>query len=280
VISGRGPASAVPVFSESGNLMKDQTVIFDEEVARGYDNWLQTQAGRYIDGREKGLMLDLIAPRGGERVLDVGCGTGDHLLLFRRKGCDVTGIDPSPPMLKRAREKLGNRADFHLGCAEDLPFSDNEFDIVTLITSLEFTHDPDRAIAEAIRVCRGRVFLGVLNKYSCLGMLRRIRGARRPSIYNHARFFHIGSLNTMIRDNLQGIRVRWGSVIFLPEGWYGFARRFEEAIPVMKNPFGAFLGLSFPVTFTFATLQQPILEAVNIAAQNRQPVPGAVREAK
>jgi ubiquinone/menaquinone biosynthesis C-methylase UbiE len=260
--------------------MKEQAVIFDEEVARDYDNWLQTPAGRYIDGREKGLLLDLIAPRGGERVLDVGCGTGDHLLLFRRKGCDVTGIDPSPHMLKLAREKLGNRADFHPGCAEDLPFSDNEFDIVTLITSLEFTRDPDRAISEAIRVCRGRVFLGVLNKYSCLGVLRRIRGARRPSIYNHARFFHIGSLSNMIRNNLHGIRVHWGSVIFFPEGWYGFARRFEEAVPVMKNPFGAFLGLSFPVTFTFATLQQPLREIVSIAAQERRPVPGAVREAK
>ncbi len=260
--------------------MKDKTVVFNERTAAGYDNWLQTPAGRYIDGREKSLILDLITPRGGERVLDVGCGTGDHLLLFRRKGCDVTGIDPSASMLKLAAVKLGNRADFHQGYAEDLPFSDNEFDIVTLITSLEFSDDPDKAIAEAIRVCRGRVFLGVLNKHSCLGLSRRIQGARRPSIYNHARFFHIGELNAKIRNNLQGIRIRWGSVIFLPDGWYGFARRFEEAIPVMKNPFGSFLGLSFPVTFTYATIQQPILETVNIATQSRQTVPGAVREMK
>lgn len=260
--------------------MKDKDVIFNEEIACGYDKWLQTPAGRYMDRREKGLMLDLIAPRGGERLLDVGCGTGDHLLLFRRKGCDVTGIDPSSAMLKRAGEKLGNRADFHLGCAEDLPFSDNEFDIVTLITSLEFTNDPDRAISEAIRVCRGRVFLGVLNQYSCLGLSRKIRGAGYPSIYRHAHFFHIGELKAMVRNHLEGIRIGWGSVIFLPESWYGFAQRFEESIPVMKNPFGAFIGLSFPVTFTFATIQQPFREAVSIAAQSRQPMPGAVRGAK
>jgi ubiquinone/menaquinone biosynthesis C-methylase UbiE len=260
--------------------MKDKAVIFNEEIARSYESWLQTPAGRYIDGREKSLILDLIAPRGGERVLDVGCGTGDHLLLFRRKGCDVTGIDPSPQMLKLAREKLGTRANFHQGYAEDLPFSDNEFDIVTLITSLEFIHDPDRAIAEAIRVCRGRVFLGVLNKYSCLGFSRRIRGAPHPSIYDHARFFHIAELNAMIRSNLQGIRIRWGSVIFLPEGWYGFARKLEETIPVMKNPLGTFLGLSFPVTFTYVTIQEPVRETVMITAKSRQPAPGAVREMK
>jgi ubiquinone/menaquinone biosynthesis C-methylase UbiE len=260
--------------------MKDKAVIFNEEIARGYESWLQTPAGRYIDGREKSLILDMIAPRGGERVLDVGCGTGDHLLLFRRKGCDVTGIDPSPHMLKLARQKLGSRADFHLGYAEDLPFSDNEFDIVTLITSLEFTNNPDRAVSEAIRVCRGRVFLGVLNKYSCLGFHRRIRGAAHPSIYHHARFFHIGELNAMIRSNLQGIRIRWGSVVFLPEGWHGFTRRLEEAIPVMKNPFGAFFGISFPVTFTYATIQEPVRQSVKITAKNHQPVPGAVREMK
>ncbi|MFH1080274.1 MAG: class I SAM-dependent methyltransferase [Pseudomonadota bacterium] len=260
--------------------MKDNAVIFNEETARSHESWLQTPAGRYIDGREKSLILDLIAPRGGERVLDVGCGTGDHMLLFRRKGCDVAGIDPSPAMLKLAREKLGTRADFHMGYAEDLPFSDNEFDIVTLIASLEFTNDPDRAIAEAIRVCRGRVFLGVLNKYSCPGLIRRIRGARRPSVYNHACFLHIVKLNAMIRNNLQGIRIRWGSVIFFPDGWYGFARRFEEAVPVMKNPFGAFFGISFPVTFTYATIQEPVHQGVAISAETRQPVPGAVRGMK
>jgi len=260
--------------------MREKAVIFNEEVARGYDGWLQTATGRYIDGREKSLILDLIAPRGGERLLDVGCGTGEHLLLFRRKGCDVTGIDPSPDMLKLAGEKLGNRADFHLGYAEDLPFSDNEFDIVTLITSLEFTRDPDRAISEAIRVCRGRVFLGVLNKYSCLGLQRRMHGADHSSIYDHARFFHIGELSAMIRNNLQGIRIRWGSVIFLPFSWYGFAQKLEEAIPVMKNPFGAFFGISFPVTFSYTTIQEPILETVQLAANSRQPVPGTVRGMK
>ena len=95
-------------------------MIFNEEIARTYDNWLQTPIGSYMDGREKSLILDLIAPRGGERLLDVGCGTGDHLLLFRRKGCDVTGIDPSPFMLDVAKQKLMNRAEFREGRAEDL----------------------------------------------------------------------------------------------------------------------------------------------------------------
>ena len=101
-----------------------------------------------------------------------------------------------------------------------------------------------------------------------------------PSIYERARFFHVIELIAMIRKNLRGIRVRWGSVVFLPYNWYDSARKLEEAIPVMKNPFGAFCGLSFPVTFTYATIQESIKEAVKITA-GRQPVPdGAVRGMK
>ena len=150
------------------------------EEATVHDDWRATSAGRYLDGRIKSLILDLAAPRAGERLLDIGCGSGDHLSLFRKKGCDVTGIDPSPFLLDLARQRLEHRAELRLGRAEDLPFSDNEFDIVTLITSLEFTDDPGRAVAEAIRVCRGRVFIGVMNRYSLIGAQGRLPNLSTP----------------------------------------------------------------------------------------------------
>jgi hypothetical protein len=46
----------------------------------------------------------------------------------------------------------------------------------------------------------------------------------------------------------------------------------------MKNPFGAFYGLSFSVTFAFRTLQEPVRERVVLAAENGRPMPGVVRE--
>ena len=48
----------------------------------------------------------------------------------------------------------------------------------------------------------------------------------------------------------------------------------------MNNPFGAFLGLSFSVTFTQVTLQEPIRETLTIGAEGRRPVPGVVRVIK
>lgn len=255
-------------------------MIFDEEMAKNYDLWFQTPQGRYIDKREKSLILDLIAPRRGERLLDVGCGTGVHLDLFRSSGCDVTGIDPSAPMLAVARQKLGQKVELLPGKAEDLPFSDNEFDIVTLILTLEFAVDPEKAISEAIRVCRGRVFLGVLNKFSATALQRRVSGLFHPSIYNSARFYHVGELTHLIRSSLPGADIHWGSVIFLPEGWLGFGESLEEALPVMKNPLGAFLGLSFPVNFTLRTVQNIIGDPFKIKANGRQPAQGIVREGK
>lgn len=255
-------------------------MIFDEEIANNYDRWFQTPQGRYIDRREKELILDLVAPKRGERLLDVGCGTGEHLVLFQNSGCDVTGIDSSAPMLSIARQKLGHKVELYSGKAEDLPFSDNEFDIVSMILSLEFTDDPEKAISEAIRVCQGRVFLGVLNKFSVTALQRRVRGLFHPAIYKTAHFYHVVELKRLIRSVLPGVHIRWGSVIFLPNGWYRFAVPLEEAIPVMNNPLGAFLGLSFPVNFTLRTVQDIIADPFKIKADDRQPVQGIVREGK
>src|SRR4030042_3179958 len=93
------------------------------EEAMAHDAWRATPRGRYLDGRIKSLILDLTAPRAGERLLDIGCGGGEHLCLFRRKGCDVTGIDPSPFMLDLARQRLRNPPAPPPGRAAAPPFS-------------------------------------------------------------------------------------------------------------------------------------------------------------
>lgn len=251
-------------------------LVFDETVARNYDKWLETPKGRYMDQREKELILKLLMPRSGERLLDVGCGTGDHLVMFKNMGCLVTGIDPSPAMLTIAREKLGQASELYEGIAEDLPFSDNEFDVVTMITSLEFTQDPLQALSEAIRVCRGRIFLGVLNKCSLTAVCRRVKGLFSPSIYKSARFFHILELMGMIKGLLPHSRIQWGSVIFFPPLICLKANFIEERLPTRKNPFGAFLGISFPVTFTRHTVQDLIRTSYQIKQEGGRPVHGIV----
>src|SRR5918997_2315287 len=71
--------------------------------------------------------------RPGERVLDVGCGTGVFLRMCADRAAAVTGIDASEGLLALARERVP-AADLRLGDLQVLPFADDEFDLVTGFT--------------------------------------------------------------------------------------------------------------------------------------------------
>ena len=111
--------------------------------ARGYD-WLLRAATLGFERRFRERILDAADTRPGDRLLDVGCGTGTLALLARRRVGPqgrVTGIDPSPEMIARARDKAaagGGAAHFELAAIEKLPFPDASFDVVT--SSLMFHH--------------------------------------------------------------------------------------------------------------------------------------------
>ncbi len=235
---------------------------------------LDSPAAYYIDRREKDLISRLLKPSEGERVLDVGCRAGDYLRFFREKGCSVTGIDPSPKMVDMARKNLGQRADLSPGDCEDLPFSDNEFDLVTLIFP-----DPScnlrNMIQEAVRVCRGRVFIGTANRYS-LSLAQS--GTKTPLCpHENVCISSIPGLIRGIRTALPDTVIEWGSVIFLPPKWYPAASFLEEKTPVIKNPFGSFIGLAFPVVFTRITVQDPLGDTAKTKAAGTFPAPGPAR---
>ena len=100
----------------------------------------------------------------GERVLEVGVGTGINLSLYP-KDCTVTGIDFSESMLEIARERAGRKDIRNVRLlqmdAADLKFADNVFDIVYAPYLISVVPDPVRVAHEMRRVCRpgGRVIL-------------------------------------------------------------------------------------------------------------------------
>ena len=100
-------------------------IIFDKKDAQMYRSWYQSPEGRAIEGAIEPLIRTLLRPRPGERVLDIGCGSGNHLIVFNRMGLDVSGIDASPHMIQKAEERLGNRCGLKTGVAESLPYEDN-----------------------------------------------------------------------------------------------------------------------------------------------------------
>ncbi len=232
--------------------------VFDFKSARQYDKWYQNPKNRFIADLEDQLLLRLLEPVRGERVLDIGCGTGRHLLIFLEKGLDVTGLDASPYMLDIARKKLGHRADLHRGLAEDLPFEDNSFNIATLITTLEFVDDAQKALEEACRVAKDRIFLGVLNRYAIKGIERRIKGIFSKSTYNRARFFSIWELKRHVRQILGKTPLRRGTVHHLPASLRKYTEHVERCSLVQKCPFGSFIGMAVTLVPRYRTQNIPI----------------------
>jgi demethylmenaquinone methyltransferase/2-methoxy-6-polyprenyl-1,4-benzoquinol methylase/phosphoethanolamine N-methyltransferase len=138
--------------------------------ANRYDRVVQIMAlGQARRLRRKTIEFAQIAP--AERVLDVGCGTGDLTLLAKtRSGSagQVCGIDPSPEMIGVARRKAARQkadVDFRVGVIERLPYSDGSFDVV--LSSLMMHHLPadlkPLALAEIRRVLKPGGRLAILD---------------------------------------------------------------------------------------------------------------------
>jgi SAM-dependent methyltransferase len=190
--------------------------------------------------------------------LDIGCGTGRQLEMFLNMGLDVTGLDASQHMLNMAKKRLGHRVSLHLGFAEDLPFEDNTFNIATMTTTLEFVDNTPKALQEACRVTKDRVFIGVLNRYSLKGIERRIKGIFKESVFNRARFFGIWGLTREVRRCVDKAPLRRGTVHQLPAAWRKYTRYVERLSLVQKSPFGTFIGMAVTLVPQYRTQNIPI----------------------
>ncbi len=113
-------------------------------------------------GRLQAIQRMGITP--GDRILEVGVGTGINLALYPR-GCAITGIDLSGSMLEKARERAARKGVRDVRLLEmdaaDMKFSDGSFDIVYAPYLISVVPDPVRVANEMCRVCRpgGKIIL-------------------------------------------------------------------------------------------------------------------------
>jgi SAM-dependent methyltransferase len=228
--------------------------VFDFNDAMAYERWAKASREQRTARLENRLMTDMLKPIRGESLLDIGCGIGASLSPFLDLGLQVTGIDASPYMLDATARNLGHRVDLYRGFAEDLPFEDNSFNHACLVTSLEFVDDPAKALEEACRVAKDRIFVGVLNRYALKGVQRRLQGIFSRTIYNRARFFSVWEVKQMFRQLLgPGIPVSWRTVCQLPTKPGDAIMRFESSRIVQRFPFGAFAGIVVTLVPRFKT---------------------------
>lgn len=233
-------------------------LIFDQRTARAYESWAQSSQGRIIDKAIEHILIELLDPRPGERVLDIGCGSGNHLLILSRLGLDVCGLDASPLMIHKARERLGPKCTLKSGRAEDLPFDDNEFDFVVLINTLEFLDDPLQALREAGRVSCRKVFIGLMNSLSWDGLMKRIQGFLGNPLFNQTRFYNLWQLKSLLQKAFGPVPISWRSIDTCPSFLPNMAPFMTELLPWKKIPFANFLGISATILYTLKTDNLPL----------------------
>ncbi|TCS66423.1 bifunctional demethylmenaquinone methyltransferase/2-methoxy-6-polyprenyl-1,4-benzoquinol methylase UbiE [Primorskyibacter sedentarius] len=147
-----------------------QTVPEDEKAGRvqGVFNSVASKYDVMNDAMSMGIhriwkdaMMDWLAPRPGQQLLDVAGGTGDISFRFLKRAGHghATVLDLTEPMLiegrKRAEaEAMADSLDWVVGDAMSLPFADNSFDVYTISFGIRNVTRPQDALAEAFRVLR------------------------------------------------------------------------------------------------------------------------------
>ena len=140
--------------------MKSQQTFFDFAAEVGLT--------KHIGGPEATeTLFELCHINKGKYVLDVGCGAGvTPVLLAKRIGCSVVGVDISEGMVERSRvrakrEGITDKVEFRVADAQDLPFDDDIFDAVITESVTAFPEDKQKAVNEYVRVTKPGGYIGL-----------------------------------------------------------------------------------------------------------------------
>jgi ubiquinone/menaquinone biosynthesis C-methylase UbiE len=121
----------------------------------GYDQWapFYDQPGNQLLELEQPIVREILDGLPVGVALDAACGTGRHSSYLASLGHRVIGVDSSPEMLARAREKMPE-GEFHEADLYDIPLADDSVDLVVCAIALSHVPDLDRALTELVRVLR------------------------------------------------------------------------------------------------------------------------------
>ena len=229
---------------EKDKAMSNGQTTDHKKVAEFYDNVYYKDAESQAcnkPARHLARLAERIGVKAGNHVLDIACGTGNWLQVVAQNNGIPSGIDISNEAIRVCRKRLKNGI-FEVGVAEKLPFTDNSFDIVTCLGSLEHFLDQAAALREMVRVAKHDAQVVILVPNS--GFL-----THRLGLYN-------GTQQVAVRETLrtidewqqmftaQGLEIerRWKDLHVLNSSWinrppyYLSPLRFLQAIALFVWP--------------------------------------------
>jgi 2-polyprenyl-3-methyl-5-hydroxy-6-metoxy-1,4-benzoquinol methylase len=192
--------------------MSSGVTLSDDGIVTGntYDKYGSTNplVRRMMAGFERALE-EMFAAADPTSLLDVGCGEGVlvHKWAQRLAQARVVGIDLEEPSIQAGwRERQAPNLDYKVMRAENLPFANNEFDLVTAIEVLEHVPDPEHTLSEMAR-CGGQHLLVSVPREPMWRMLNMARGAYLGELGNTP-----GHLNHWSKRSFMKLLSRYGRV--------------------------------------------------------------------
>jgi len=201
-----------------------------------------------LEVMETDLLVSMFRPKAGQRLLEVGCGSGRRLKLFRDRGLDVLGLESDQVLVDNARRSIGNDSLVRLGEPGELPFEDNTFDLVLLGHALVRAFDPRSALAEAGRVARKRIIVKTYNPYSLIGLNHRLQGKSEID-----RWVSPWGLTSMARQIFGATRMQRITLLTFPKAWLKRLKTIETAPLVQQSPWGGIILLKIDLKYTVRT---------------------------
>lgn len=122
------------------------------------------------------MALTHVGHLAGARVLEIGCGRGAFSEVLAEGGAILTAADVSPVCVEETRQRLGRYENITVDVVDiqRMPYPDATFDVVVSLETLEHVSDPDRGLAELVRVTRpgGKLIVSGPNYLSLVGLYR------------------------------------------------------------------------------------------------------------
>jgi len=205
--------------------------IFDS-IAADYDSWYITDLGRAVDQVENELLQSMFTPN-GDKVLEIGCGTGLYTARLAAKGLKVTALDISGRMMVKAKERLkslGLTAEWINADVTEVLDQLETYNGILSVTALEFIPNPEEVLKKLYAHLEpgGCLVIGIIAGDSPWSELYNSKAKENPeSVFARARFYSEEEIRNWKLDGMFEL----GKCLFFPPS----VNSFHEAIALEKE---------------------------------------------